>query len=77
MLDYLHADSHFNNKQFEGQFRITPSIFEYIFRCLVVIDKYWHGGKDCTKQTKIKPEVKLLAVLKVISFGVLFGNFCE
>ena len=40
-------------------------------------DKYWHFGKDCTKQTKIKPEVKLLVALKMILYGVLFGTFCD
>ena len=40
-------------------------------------DEYWCDGKDCTQQTKIKPEVKLMAALKVISFGVLFGTFCD
>ena len=34
MSDYLHANSHFDDKQFEHQFRIMPSIFEYIFQCL-------------------------------------------
>ena len=76
MSNHLHADLHFDDKQFERQFQIMPSVFEYIFWCLAVNDKYWRDGKDCTKRTKIKPEVKLLAALKVILYGVLFGTFC-
>ena len=77
MSDYLCDDSRFDDKQFERHFRITAYIFEYIFRCLAVNNKYWRDGKDCTKRPKIKPEVKLLAALKVISYGVLFGTFCD
>ena len=76
-LDYLRDDSRYDDKQFERHFRITASIFEYIFRCLAVNNKYWRDGKDCMKRPKIKPEVKLLAALKVISCGVLFGTFCD
>ncbi len=38
-------------------------------------DKYWRHGNDCTKQTKIMLEVKLLSALKEISYGVSFGTF--
>ena len=77
MSDYLRANSRFDNKQFERQFQIMRSIFEYIFQRLAAHDEYGHDGKDCTQRTKIKPEVKLMAALKVILFGVLFGTFCD
>ena len=77
MSDYLVNESRFDDKQFERHFRVTKSIFEYIFQYLAANDPYWRNGKDCTKRPKIKPEVKLLAALKVISYGVLFGTFCD
>ncbi len=40
-------------------------------------DADWHDGFDCTKQTKIRPEVKLLVCLKVASFGVSFSTFWD
>ena len=39
MTDYICADSRLDDKQFERQFLIMPSIFEYIFRCLAVNNK--------------------------------------
>ncbi len=73
----LMSDYRFNNKQFEQQFQITPSLFEYILRNLALEDAYWHDGFDCMKRSKIKPEVKLLVRLKVVSFGVSFLTLCN
>ena len=77
MSNYLRDDTRFDDKQLERHFQITPSIFEYIFWCLAMNSKYWCDGKDCTKRPKNKPEVKLLVALKVISYGILFGTFCD
>ncbi len=75
--DYLSHESCFNDKQFYCQFQITCSIFEYILQTLASEDEYWRDGFDCTSRTKIKPEVKLLASLKVLSFGISFSAFCD
>ncbi len=68
-------ESRFDDKQFERQFRITRSLFEYILQNLALDDEYWCNGFDCTKRMKVKPEVKLLACLKVLSFGISFTAF--
>ncbi len=77
MSDYLSQESRFDDKQFERQFRITRSLFEYILQNLASEDEYWRDRFDCTKRMKVKPEVKLLACLKVLSFGVSFMAFCD
>ena len=77
MVNYLSYESQFDDKQFERQFQITRSIFKYILQTLASQDDYWCDGFDCTNRTKIKPEVKLLASLKVLSFGVSFSAFCD
>ncbi len=77
MAGYFSHESHFDDKHFEHQFQITHSIFEYIFQTLISEDTYWYDGFDCTKRNKIKPEVKLLACLKVFLFCTSFSAFCE
>ncbi len=75
--DYLHANACVDNKKFECHFWITPSIFQYILQSLAKDDKYWQHGYNGTMQTKINPDVKFLAVLKIILYGVSFGAFSD
>ncbi len=56
---------------------MTKTIFQDLLQTLAKDDKYWQHGNDCTKQTKIMPEVKLLCALKVISYSVSFGTFSD
>ncbi len=71
--DYLQRMLQFENKQFECHFQINPSLFLIFLQSLAIKDKYWREGNDCTKQSKIKPEVKLLAVLMEIAYRFSFS----
>ena len=66
MVDYFNPQPTFDDYQFERFFRITPSLAEYILRRLASNDEFWTLRYDCTKRMSNAPEVKLLAVLKMV-----------
>ncbi len=78
MSDYHSHRSRFNNKQFEWQFEShAPSLQT---SCKILHWKMHIGVIDLIAQkdlSKIKPEVKLLGCLKVLSLGVSFSTFCD
>ncbi len=71
MSDYL-SNTQLDGKILSQFWSYILMLFEYVLWNLVSDDEYWHAGFDCTKRSKIKPEVSLLALLKVISHGVSF-----
>ena len=75
MDDYLHQNSKFDDRQFERHHRITRGLFQWTLEELAKDDPFWTQKPDCTGRPGIAPEVKLLAALKLVCYGVSFSAF--
>lgn len=68
--DYLGPDPIFIDKQFEEVFRLTKSAVERVIQsCGNFERKVFAPGPDATGKPGIRPECKVLAVLKCLAFG--------
>ena len=68
--DYLGPEPIFTDKQFEEVFRLTKSKVEQLIQvCCRHKLKTFCPGPDATGKPGIRPEVKVLGVLKCIAFG--------
>jgi len=68
--DYLGPEPTFTDKQFEEVFRLTKGKVERLLQvCCRHNPKTFCPGPDATGRPGIRPEVKVLAVLKCVAFG--------
>ena len=75
MQDYLGPMPIFDDRQFEHFFRISRGIYETI-RCICCsADCFFTAGKDCTGRYAISTDVKILAALKRMAYGVSASAF--
>ena len=71
--DYFGPRPTFDDRQFERFLRISPTIAEYILQRLAHRDKFWTQTYDARKRMSNSPKVKLLAALKMASYGESFS----
>lgn len=75
MQDYLGPTPIFDDRQFEQIFCITRSMYERI-RCFCCsTDSFFTAGFDCTGRHAIYTDVKILAALKKMAYGVSGSAF--
>jgi hypothetical protein len=70
----------FDDKQFERNLRITPTLAEIILNRLAATDEWWTLRWDCTKKMSSAPQVKLVAALKMAAYGESFSawqDYCQ
>ncbi|KAL7428882.1 hypothetical protein ACHAXM_001446 [Skeletonema potamos] len=70
----------FDDKQFERNLRITPTLAEIILNRLAATDEWWTLRWDCTKRMSNAPQVKLIAALKIAAYGESFSawqDYCQ
>ena len=68
--DYLGPDPIFTDRQFEEVFRLTKSAVERLIQaCGNFEPRVFVPGPDAAGKPGIRPEVKVLAVLKCVAFG--------
>lgn len=67
----------FNDRQFERMFRVTRTIFQNLLNKLCAHDSFFVRKCDACKKPGMCPEVKTLAALKTISYGVTAHCFTD
>jgi len=75
--DYLGPHPLFNDRQFERVFRVSRSVTDYLLTRLPAINPFFRTSFDAAKRRSIYPEVKLLAALKIMGYGVAGLTFCD
>ena len=71
--DYFCPRPKFDDRQFERFFRITRGMAEYILQQLALHDTFWTQTYDARNRMSNAPQVKLLAALKMVSYGESFS----
>lgn len=67
----------FNDMQFERMFRVTRAIFQDLINKLCSYDSFFLRKCNAAKIPGIYPEVKILAALKTISYGITANCFTD
>lgn len=73
--DYLNPYPTFDDRQFERIFRITRGMYERIRTTCCESDAFFTAGVDCTGRHAIYTDVKILAALKKMAYGVSGNAF--
>jgi len=77
MQDYLGPNPTFDDRQFERVFCITRQMYERIRRICCTTDSLFTTGVDCTGHHAIYTDVKILAALKKMAYGVSSSAFID